>query len=106
MTTSRWSILGVLLALWWAGSLEAQRLGNAWTSPCTLSVVLVTFKDTTARHEGAANVPADRYNYHDHDLPHGYRVNRDGALVPGTSSYKTTVGALPRGRGTWPGHDL
>ena len=51
----------VLLTLFWAGSLSAQQpvynLRNSWTSPCTLDVVLVTFKDTTARHEGAVERP-------------------------------------------------
>ena len=94
MTTSRRFLQGVLLALLWAGSLEAQSgtLRDAWTSPCTLDVVLVTFRDTTGMHMGGRNamgdtIWADAFNYDDHDLPHGYTIASDGALSPGTSSY-------------------
>ncbi len=94
MTTSRRFLPVVLLALLWAGSLEAQSgtLRDAWTSPCTLDVVLVTFRDTTGMHMGGRNamgdtIWADAFNYDDHDLPHGYTIASDGALSPGTSSY-------------------
>ena len=79
-----------LLPLLWAGSLAAQTGGALrpiWASPCTLDVVLVTFKDTTDEHGGNAQEAADQYDYHLHDLPHGYTVGSDGALSPGDSSY-------------------
>ena len=90
--------LPVLLALLWADAVDAQQPGfvgsfrNHWTSPCTLSVVLVTFRDTVGFH-GGSTAPdgagtADYVNYHDHDLPHGYMINSDGALEPGATSYK------------------
>ena len=47
-------------------------------SPCTLDVVLVTFKDTTDARDNVS------YNYHDYDLPYGYSDQG----VPGSSSYK------------------
>ena len=67
MTTVR-RLLPAALVLLWAGTLHAQagRLRSAWTSPCTLSVVLVAFKDTNG----------------DVGLVDNYC-----ALVPGTSSY-------------------
>ena len=74
----------LLLVVFGADALVAQagRVRNAWTSPCTLSVVLVTFKDTTGQASG------DTYDYGARDLPHGYSVNSTtGALEPGTSSY-------------------
>ncbi|MCY3738675.1 MAG: hypothetical protein OXG13_19915 [Gemmatimonadaceae bacterium] len=95
MTTSHRFLRTVPLVLLWVGSLEAQSgvLQSAWTSPCTLDVVLVTFQDTTARHEGGRNargdtIWADAFNYHHHSRPHGYDRTRDGALVPGASSYR------------------
>ena len=86
--TIRRHLLPVLLALPWTGSLEAQRLQNNWASPCTLDVVLVTFKDTTGMHPGnpAVGDAADQFNYGAHDLPHGYTA-RDGRLSPGPTSY-------------------
>ena len=92
--------LPILLALLllWADSLDAQAttfegyFRNNWTSPCTLSVVLVTFKDTVGFHRGSSAPgnagTADFVNFHDHDLPHDYTVNRDGVLARGDSSYK------------------
>ena len=82
MTTDR-RLLPAALVLLWAGTLHAQATAGrtAWTSPCTLDVVLVTFRDTTGQHR------TDAYDYGSSDLPHGYTINADGALVPGTSSY-------------------
>ena len=84
----------VLLTLVWAGSLPAQQpvydLRNSWTSPCTLDVVLVTFKDTTGvwlTYSRSCNNGRARCDYDTHDLPHGYsRRASDGALMPGTTS--------------------
>ncbi len=99
MTIVRRLLPAALLVVAGADALKAQapaagQLQNAWTSPCTLSVVLVTFRDTTARHPGVTDalgnvsVRADTFDYHLHDRPHGYTVNRTtGALEPGTSSY-------------------
>ena len=93
MTNVRSLLPAVLLILFGADALVAQArapgvLQNAWTSPCTLDVVLVTFRDTTGMHMGGT-VQADTFQtYSDYDLPHGYSVNSDGALEPGTSSYK------------------
>ncbi len=90
----------VLLTLFWAGSLSAQQpvydLRNSWTSPCTLDVVLVTFKDTTGvwpsyspSCDNRGRVNSGRIcDYDTHDLPHGYTINADGALEPGTTSYQ------------------
>ena len=63
----------VLLVVVGADALVAQapaagQLRAAWTSPCTLDVVLVTFRDTTARHPRETL----RRTYHDHDRPYGY----------------------------------
>ena len=93
MKTSHRAFPVVLLVLW-AGSLDAQigMLRGAWTSPCTLSVVLVAFRDTNAAHPGRTTatdtIVADHFNYYDHDLPHDYEINSDGALEPTASSYK------------------
>ena len=92
MKTSHRTLPVVLLVLW-AGSLDAQigMLRGAWTSPCTLSVVLVAFRDTNAAHPGRTTatdtIVADYFNYYDHDLPHDYEINAAGALAPGDSSY-------------------
>ena len=79
-----------LLILVGAGRVDAQpgRLAAFWASPCTLDVVLVAFKDTTARHRGTtpSRNDSDFYNYYEHDLPHGYTIP-NGVLTPGTSSY-------------------
>lgn len=78
----------LLLVVFGADALVAQagRVRNAWTSPCTLSVVLVTFKDTTGQASG------DTYDYGARDLPHGYSVNSTtGALEPGTSATRWTI---------------
>ena len=68
-------LLGALLPLLWAPSVHAA---PTWVSPCTLDVVLVTFKDTTDARDNVS------YNYHDYDLPYGYSDQG----VPGSSSYK------------------
>ena len=86
----------VLLTLVWAGSLPAQQpvydLGNSWTNPCTLDVVLVTFKDTTGvwpTYSRSCNNDRAQCDYDTHDLPHSYsRRASDGALMPGTTSYQ------------------
>ena len=83
MKTSHRALPVVLLVLW-AGSIDAQvnKLRNAWTNPCNLSVVLVAFRDTNAAHPGRTTatdpIVADYFNYHDHDLPHDYEINADG----------------------------
>ena len=87
--TIRRHLLPVLLALPWTGSLEAQQsLRNNWASPCTLDVVLVTFKDTTGMHPGnpAVGDAADQFHYGAHDLPHGYTVAGDGGLADDDAS--------------------
>ena len=91
MTTDR-RLLPAALVLLWAGTLHAQATAGrtAWTSPCTLDVVLVTLKDTTGQHQ------TDTYDYGAADLPHGYMINDDGALVPEASTYKY---AYPRENG-------
>ena len=84
----------VLLTLFWAGSLSAQQpvydLRSSWTSPCTLDVVLVTFKDTTGIWSSYSTScqGGEQCDYDTHDLPHGYTINADGALDPGTTSYQ------------------
>ena len=96
MKASRPALPVLLALLLWSDAVAAQSFVGSrrynWTSPCTLSVVLVTFKDTVGFHPGStapgrAGTP-DYVNYHDHDLPHDYMVNAAGALVPGDSSYK------------------
>ena len=49
----------------WAGPPVAQITPSRWVSPCTLDVVLATFRDTTARY------PDDPggSDYHEHHLP-------------------------------------
>ena len=72
------------LALLWAASLEAQLTTSDYSvSPCTLDVVLITFKDTSA----ITPTPSNDYDYHNYDLPYGYTRASDGALNPGSSSY-------------------
>ena len=69
------------LVLLWAASLKAQPTTSDYSvSPCTLDVVLIAFKDTSA---SARN----QHPYHLYDLPYGYTRASDGALVPGNSSY-------------------
>ena len=89
MTTHRTLLPAVLLALSWAASLGAQpgSLRYMWASPCTLDVVLVTFRDTTARHGGNALDAADQLDYHLDSRPHGFTRASDGALIPGNTSY-------------------
>ena len=90
MRSSRGPCSGVLLALLWGGPLASPlaaqfipNLSGVIASPCRLDVVLVTFQDATSRQAGW------RHNYHLHDLPHGYmRRVSDGALIPGSTSYK------------------
>ena len=67
----------ILLALG-ARALSAQGWPQTWDTPCTLDVVLVTFRDTTAAR------PNVSYDYHDYDLPYGYTTQG----VPGNSSYR------------------
>ena len=98
MTNVRSLLPAVLLILFGADALVAQArapgvLQNAWTSPCTLDVVLVTFRDTTGMHMGGT-VQADTFRtYSDYDLPHGYSVNSDGALDAG--GFQLQDGGLP-----------
>ena len=66
-----------LLSLLCVSAISAQvHRGRTWVSPCTLDVVLVTFRDATERAGG--------YDYHDHDLPYGYTRQR----APTSSSYR------------------
>ena len=69
-------LLAVLLVVFGGGSLRAQGHPQTWNTPCTLDVVLVTFRDTTAAR------PNVSYDYHDYDLPYGYTTQG----VPGNSS--------------------
>ena len=76
-------LAAVLLSLAWAGPLDAQITPSRWVSPCTLDVVLVTFRDTTARH------PDDPVgsDYHEHDRPHGYTMEDFRRLFSGGYDY-------------------
>ena len=77
----------VLVQTLWASAVEAR--GSAMTGraslmagttfPCTLDVVLVTFRDATSQASGTA------YDYHNHDRPHG--SNDDGTYPDPDSSY-------------------
>ena len=60
----------VLLPLLCAGSLRAQGWPQTWDTPCTMDVVLVTFRDTTGARTG---VP---YNYHLYDRPYGTNLGQ------------------------------
>ena len=71
-------LLAALLVVLGGGSLRAQGHPQTWNTPCTLDVVLVTFRDTTAAR------PNVSYDYHDYDLPYGYTTQG----VPGNSSYR------------------
>ena len=73
-----------VLVLLWTSPLQAQPTTSDYTtSLCTLDVVLVTFKDTSATTPTLSN----DYDYHNYDLPYGYTRASDGALNPGSSSY-------------------
>ena len=74
-----------VLVLLWTSPLHAQPTTSDYaTSLCTLDVVLVTFKDTSA----TTPTPRNNYDYHNYDLPYDFTRASDGALVPGTSSYR------------------
>ena len=68
----------ILLALG-ARALSAQGWPQTWDTPCTLDVVLVTFRDTTAAR------PNVSYDYHDYDLPgnSSYRLRDFQRLLTG-----------------------
>ena len=57
------TFLLILLALvLWGRGVHGRGSDSTWVSPCTLDVVLVTFKDTSAT--GNSNL-----DYHLHDRP-------------------------------------
>ena len=71
--------IALLVAPLWTSEAAARGSSRTWASPCTLDVVLVTFKDAT---EKSSDVVLD---YHLHDRPHG--SNDDGAYPDPDSSY-------------------
>ena len=68
------TFLLILLALvLWGRGVHGRGSDSIWVSPCTLDVVLVTFKDTSAT--GNPNL-----DYHLHDRPYGTNEGPDGIV--------------------------
>ena len=56
----------------WGRGVHGRGSDSTWASPCTLDVVLVTFKDTSAT--GNSNL-----DYHLHDRPYGTNEGQQAA---------------------------
>ena len=69
---ARTSLLILLALVLWGRGVHGRGSDSTWVSPCTLDVVLVTFKDTSAT--GNSNL-----DYHLHDRPYGTNEGQQAA---------------------------